>query len=353
VSDARLQRVAAVTGGVDAIRNAVKQEVDEIAKAVQGWLTQKFKVSASDCELAIQHLRHNLPGVISGIKDEIEGASGGSSTPTGDIKGVAKGLFTGVTKAIEFFDIKHKGENVVLESGHPDLVAKAITSAVGRSALVGLAEAALAGAKIALAGLTAGVGQIINAVAGIIERILKFAVRFCDALALRRAFAAAKDYFRNANLGESIHRDANAFAKWFKGVIERSPIVAALVMNCGVAGDPMRFLKVTTESGKLVLVQGQFDKGVIYLNALKSAASDMIRDYQEQMRISSNDKICSSLLKHAGEIGLQQKEANSSWRSWLYEKTHGTGKVSSAAKWALNKAGFKQSTVHATVTRKR
>jgi hypothetical protein len=309
VSDSRLNRVGAVMGGVDSIRNAVKQEVDEIAEAVQSWLTTKFKVSASDAELAIQHLRHNLPEVISGISSDIKGGTGGSSgPPTGEIKGIAKGLYTGVTKTIEFYELKQKSADVVLESGHPDQVASAITRAVGRSALAGLAEAALAGAKIALSALTAGVGEIINMVAGIIERILRFAVRFCDALALRKAFAAAKSHFANAGLGSAIHSNAAAFSDWFKKVIDRSPIIAALVMNCGIAGDVMRFLKVTTGTGgKLIMVQGQFDKGVIYLNALKGSASGMILDYAAEMRISSQDKMVASLLKHAGEIGLIQR----------------------------------------------
>jgi hypothetical protein len=78
----------------------------------------------------------------------------------------------------------------------------------------------------------------------------------------------------------------------------------------------------------------------------------MIGDYQSEMRISSDDKICAALLKHAGEIGLQQKEANSSWRAWLYEKTHGAGKVARLANWAMNKAGYKQSSIHTSLARK-
>ena len=57
---------------------------------------------------------------------------------------------------------------------------------------MGLGEAALAGAKAALAAFTGGVGLIVNKVAGIIELILRFAVRFCDALTLRKIFADCK-----------------------------------------------------------------------------------------------------------------------------------------------------------------
>lgn len=63
----------------------------------------------------------------------------------------------------------------------------------------------------------------------------------------------------------------------------------------------MRFLQVITRQG-VVVTQGQFDKGVTYLNALKASAGDLIMQIQEDMRIWSPDKMTSALLKHAGEI---------------------------------------------------
>jgi len=107
----------------------------------------------------------------------------------------------------------------------------------------------------------------------------------------------------------------------------------------------MSFLQVLTDQGNTVVTQGQFDKGVTFLNALKSSASDLIMAIQEDMRIFSEDKIVSSLLKHAGEIGLVQKEANSSWRARIFGWTNQEGTKSKAANWVLNKLGYKQSTV--------
>ena len=136
-----------------------------------------------------------------------------------------------------------------LESGHPDIVAASIARSVAKSALVGLAEAALAGAKAALAAFTAGAGLIVNKVAGVIEKLLRFAVRFCDALALRKIFADAKERWASEGQTDAIQKHAGEFAAWFKKSVDRSPVVAALVMNCGIAGDAMRFLQVATSGG--------------------------------------------------------------------------------------------------------
>lgn len=322
-------------GAVDAIDKAINQ----ISLAIQKWLVAKFNFSASDVELAIQHIRYNLPSLISGIQSEL-----GKGASDFGLTGIASGLYTGITKAIEYFDLKHAGKGVALESGHPDIVATSIQKSVAKSALVGLAEAALAGAKAALAAFTHGVGVIINKVAGIIEMLLRFGVRFCDALTLRRIFAEAKGKWSAKGQGDAMQKNRADFAEWFKKTVDRSPVVAALVMNCGIAGDAMRFLQVCTTEG-VVVTQGQFDKGVTYLAKLKSSAGDLIMEYQKQMKISSSDPMTASLLKHAAEIGLVQKEANSSWRARIFGWTHGDDKKSQALNWVLNKAGYKQSTL--------
>jgi hypothetical protein len=323
---------------------AIDTTVDKIAAAIKTWLCERFKISETDAELAVQHLRHNLPGLIAGIKSEA-GKEVADFT-TGGLTTIATGLYTAITRTIEYFDLKHKGAGVALESGHPDLVASALSRGVARSALIGLAEAAAAGAKAALAAFTSGVGLIINKIAGVIEMILRFAVRFCEARTLARLFATARDYWMQKDGSSAIHTQASQFAGWFKGAIERSPIVGSLVMNCGIAGDAMRFLQVCTADGVLV-TQGQFDKGVTYLNALKASASSFILEYQKQVRISSADPMVSSLLKHAGQIGLVQKEASSSWRAQLWAWSNTGSTKSKALNWVLNKAGLKQSTAFA------
>ena len=308
--------------------------------AIKTWLCERFKISETDAELAVQHLRHNLPSLITGIKGEA--GKEVSDFTTGGLSTVATGLYTAITRTIEYFDLKHKGAGVVLESGHPDLIATALTRGVARSALVGLAEAAVAGAKAALAGFTGGAGLIINKIAGIIEMILRFAVRFCEARTLAKLFASAKDHWFKKDGTSAIHKQASEFADWFKGAIDRSPIVGSLVMNCGIAGDAMRFLQVCTAEGAVV-TQGQFDKGVTYLNGLKGTASSFILEYQKQVRISSEDPMVSSLLKHAGQIGLVQKEASSSWRAQLWSWSNSGSTRSKALNWVLGKAGLKQS----------
>lgn len=335
VGSGKIMKAATKVGGVV---EKIDKEVNQIAASVQEWLVGKFNVEAGTAELAVQHVRYNLPTLVSAIKDEVTGAGS-------DVKDLAKGLVTAVSKSIEYFNVRHAGQGVVLESGHPDIIATSIKTSIGRDALKGLGEAAFAGAKMALSAATAGVGEIINKIAGVIKLLLEFAVRFCDALELKKVLADAKNKWTAHKQKDAIQKSPGEFADWFQEAVGHSPVCAALVMNCGVAGDAMSFLQVLTDQGNTVVTQGQFDKGVTFLNALKSSASDLITAVQEDMRIFSDDKIVSSLLKHAGEIGLVQKEANSSWRARLFGWTNQEGTKSKAANWVLNKLGYKQSTV--------
>jgi hypothetical protein len=335
VGDGKIMTAAKKVGGVV---ESIDKQVDQIALAIQKWLVDKFDFSASDAELAVQHVRYNLPPLIYGIQSEAR-----KSAEDFGVTGMASGLYTGITRSIEFFNLKHVGKGVALESGHPDIVAASIQRAVGKSALVGLAEAALAGAKAALAAFTGGAGLIVNKVAGIIELLLRFAVRFCDALTLRKVFSDAREKWACRGQSDAIQTRGGEFAGWFKKTVDRAPIVAALVMNCGIAGDAMRFLQVSTSDG-IVLTQGQYDKGVTYLNALKSSAGDLIMQIQKEMRISSADPMTAALLKHSGEIGLVQKEAGSSWRARIFGWSNQDNKKSQVLNWVLDKAGYKQST---------
>jgi hypothetical protein len=336
VGSGKIMKAATKVGG---LVEGIDKQVNEIAKTIQEWLVGKFNVAASDAELAVQHVRYNLPTLIKEIVSEIT-----STGKSGDMKAVASGLVTAVSKSIDYFNLRHAGKGVVLESGHPDIVAQSIKHSIGRDALIGLAEAAFAGAKLALAAATSGVGEIINKIASVIKLLLEFAVRFCDALELKKVFADAKQKWAIHKQSDAIQKSPNGFADWFQETVDHSPVCAALVMNCGVARGAMSFLQVLTTSGTVV-TQGQFDKGVTFLNALKSSASDLIMAIQEDMRIFSEDKIVSSLLQHAGEIGLVQKEANSSWRARIFGWTNQEGTKSKAANWVLNKLGYKQSTV--------
>lgn len=336
VGDGRILSAATKVG---AAVEAVDRKVDEIAEAIRNWLVDRFDIDPGDAKLAVDHLRYNLPSLIYGI----QGAARGTGSIDSGASTIASGLCTAITKTIEYFDLRHAGSGVVLETGHPDIVAASIKRSVGKSALVGLADAALAGAKAALAAFTAGVGVIINKVAGVIEQLLRFAVRFCDALTLRKVFADARGKWACHKQPDAIQARPAAFADWFQETVGRAAVVAALVMNCGIAGDAMRFLQVVSGEGAVV-TQGQFDKGVTYLNGLKSAAGDLIQQIQQDMRVWSADPMTASLLKHGGEIGYVQKEAKSSWRSRIFAWSNQGSKKSQALNWVLNKAGYKQST---------
>lgn len=346
LKDNALKLLGSKAGAAAAVANIVGGALDPIAdkisQAIQAWLVNKFHFSASDADLAVQAVGRQLPSLISGIHDEI-GKTAKDFVGHAGALDIGKGLYTAITKGIEVYDLHTASKGVKLESGHPDIIATSIQRSVTNSALKGLAEAAVAGAKFAFAAFTGGAGLVINKIAGVIEQILKFAVRFCDARALRKVFADARQKWECRGQSDAIQARAGEFADWFKKTIDQAPVVAALVMNCGIAGDAMRFLQVVTSPG-VVVTQGQFDKGVTYLNKLKSSATDLIIEIQADMTISSKDPMTAALLKQAAQIGLVQKEANSSWRAKIFAWSNQGTTKSKVLNWALDKAGYKQST---------
>jgi hypothetical protein len=317
--------------------DSIEKIVDDMTKTIEQWLVTRFKTTPARARTVVWQFKENLPGLIKGISEE---AAGGDDIGYFEI---AKGLYTAISKAIEYYDLRTAGKDVAMQSGHPELIARAITSAVGIASLKGLGEACLAGAKAALATLTYGAGVIINKIAGIIEVILRFAVRMADALTLTDIFEKARELWKQRNEAGALQLNPGRFTAWFRQIIREAPIVASLVMNCGIAGDAMRFLQVISHDQ--VIGQAQFDSGAAYLNKLKSAATDFINDFQDYVSIYSDDKMVASLLKHAGEIGLVQKEASSGWRAQIYAWSNQNTKVSKALNWGLGKVGFKQSTL--------
>ena len=317
----------------------IEKEVNDIARSIQEWLVNRFKISPSTADLAVQHVRYNLPELIKAIKDEV---TDGSS----ELKTIATGLAKAISKTIEAYGLDKARKGVKLESGYPDIIATSIQHSIVNDALEGLRDAAISGAKVLLAAATAGVGEIINKIAGVIELLLKFAVRFCDALELKEVLDDAKNKWDCRNQSDAIYKKEQApeFAKWFQETVDHSPISAALVITSGVAGHPMNFLQMITDQGSVV-TQGQFDKGVTFLNTLQGSASNLVREVKDSMRIFSKDQYVAARLKYAGEIGLVQKEAKSSWRARIFAWTNQPSNKSKAANWVLNKLGYQQSTV--------
>ena len=88
VGSGKIMKAATKVGGVV---EKIDKEVNEIAVSIQEWLVGKFNVAPSTAELAVQHVRYNLPSLVSAIKDEVTGAGS-------EVKDIAMGLVTAVDR---------------------------------------------------------------------------------------------------------------------------------------------------------------------------------------------------------------------------------------------------------------
>ena len=314
--------------------NDVRKAATSSANDVTDAMTERLKTSfgADLLDEAARTLKAKLPDVLEGILAE-------ALKFKSDVWSVAKGIYRAADARWTHAALEKAGAGVAMQSGHPDLIATSIADSVNRGVRKGLRDAVIAGAKVALTATTAGIGEIINKIADVIETVVKYVVRFCEARKMRQVIAEAGEWWKRKDQGI----DDREFTDWFQSVVKRVPVAAALVMNCGIAGDSMRFLRMTTPQGGIVS-EAEFSQGVVYLDKLKSSASDLINDYD--VNITTDDKMVGSLLSHAGEIGLVKKEANSGLRAWLHKTLVNNHKLGFVA----DKIGVKHSTPLASVS---
>ena len=77
-----------------------------------------------------------------------------------------------------------------------------------------------------------------------------------------------------------------------------TPVVAALVISSGFVSHPQRFLALLDPTGGLVVTQKDYDKGVLYIEQLKSIAGDYLKEYADvyKLEFSSPDPIVQARL---------------------------------------------------------
>ncbi len=233
------------------------------------------------------------------------------------IIGSAVGLVEGLWKATVAFCEKLgnwiKGYGVRLVHGHPQTLVRGIDRALNRALLEGLYETAksslLLGLNIAGAG-AAVAASIIEKVADVIEKVTKMIWRFAERCIIRAFSADAKEFWNARGESCAIHLDSMRFDNWLKGATNKVPVIAAVTLGTGIAGDKMRFLQMYTGHGD-VISQSEFDAGVAYLDQMKRTGSRVME--RSDLEFESKDAMISGLLKLAKSHD-EVKAKTSFWR---------------------------------------
>lgn len=194
------------------------------------------------------------------------------------------GIKTAVTKTIKWLGQIYSGWGVKLLNGGPSYIAEAIAQNSARGLASGLKDIAIASVKTGLqaAGDAAGgAGSIVGAVAGVLQRIANLINYFVQRFLINRTFSQAKAAWTNDGL---ILTDQKQFNYWFRRATVTTPIIAALTLQSGYVGHPMRFLSLINKRGG-VIGQDDYEKGVKHIEKLKILSGQFIKEYANSYKL--------------------------------------------------------------------
>ncbi len=224
----------------------------------------------------------------------------------------ATDIYSGVKQAIlkttDFATQMYAGRGVELLGGHPAIIANALA----RHSLTGLAG----GLKSTALGITSigleaagdaagGAGAIVSLVTGILERIVDVVDRLVQYALVKRVLKKASKEWDNRGSSTALINDHKAFSYWFQNVVVTTPVIAAMVMGSGFVAHPQKFLQLISGDDKTnkpdmhkSKYQAKYDKGVSYIEKLKSLSGSYVQEYIDGygVEFGSKDGIVSARL---------------------------------------------------------
>ncbi|MCW8333295.1 hypothetical protein J4N42_16625 [Vibrio sp. SCSIO 43135] len=199
----------------------------------------------------------------------------------------AADIYSGVKQAVcksrDLVTQFYAGRGVELLGGHPSIIANALARHSAAGALGGLKNAAVGITKIGLEAAGdafAGAGMLVSFITGLFERIVGLVDYMVQRTLVGKVLKRAKKEWVNKDSGSSMLKDHKRFSEWFQSAVITTPIIAALVMGSGFVGHPYKFIQLLAPN-LAVVSQAEFDKGVIYIEKLKSLSSDYVQEYVE------------------------------------------------------------------------
>lgn len=210
---------------------------------------------------------------------------------------VYDGVKKTVTSCIKWIDQVFSGYGVKLLEGGPTIMAESLARHNLTAIAHGLKDTAVASTRIGLQAAgdaVSGVGAIINALTGILQRIANMVGYCVQRFLVSRTLDQAR---RQWNTKGVMLDDADQFLPWFKRASAFTPIIPAMTLLSGFVGHPYRFLQLITPTDQ-VIDQATFDQGVKHIEKLKSLATDYARSWQDSYKLKfiSSDNLISARL---------------------------------------------------------
>ena len=216
-----------------------------------------------------------------------------------DAADIYDGIKTSVIKAVAWIGQIFTGWGVKLLEGGPAIMARSIAQHSASGLAGGLKDIAISSCKIGLQAAgdaAAGIGSVVGAVTGILQRMANLVGYCVQRFFLNRTINQAS--YQWENKGDMIDNHL-IFNEWFNKACVCTPVVAALTLCSGNAANPLRFLKLLTPDNTIVN-QSDYDKGIKHIAKLKALSGDYVREYTSgyHLTITSRESYTSGMLRN-------------------------------------------------------
>lgn len=231
----------------------------------------------------------------------------------GGVVGLVQGLWKTTVGIVEKVGSWIASKGVEIAFGAPKSLVNGVEQGLTRSMLEGIYETIKSAVSLGLNAASFGGAAIVDCVVGIVEAAIKIIWRIAESKVVNKFILDARNMWTTRDTGRPMHKDCLKFDDWLRPVTKKVPLVAAVTLASGIAGDKMRFLQMYTGTGNIIS-QASFDEGVSYLDQLKRAGSRIME--RSGVTFTSDDDMIAGLLKLA-EKHDEVHSKKSRWRRFF------------------------------------
>ncbi len=293
------------TGGRGSVRATIKAWAEDFVKKVWAKIKETFGDIAE------------IGGLLKSVALFVAQQVFQKAAPIiGGVAGLAQGLWKTTVAFVEKLGNWIAKQTVQLNFGHPRTLVKGIEWGLTRALLEGLYEIAKNAVSIGLNAASLGAAAIVDAIAAVVEAAAKIIWRIAESKIIRKFCDEAKSFWLSRDQPNALHLDAMKFDNWLRPATRKVPVIAAVTLGSGIAGDKMRFLQMYTGDGK-VISDSKFKAGAKYLDQMKRCGSRLIE--RSELEFSSDDQIIDGLHKLARSH--DEVKAQTKWWRRLFRTT--------------------------------
>lgn len=228
------------------------------------------------------------------------------------------GIIKTIRAAKERIGVWMQRKKIVLNPGHPEMVADSIEAEMTKGIFSGLWSMLKGVAEIALASFLPGASSLVSAIVTGVEWLVKFLWRIWEQSKIHKFLVEAREIFAqekklakqvndegglryepemDPDKGGIIH-DLSRFKAFYQKGCDASPLIPMLTLNSGICGSLMTLIKMFGDNRQHDLIsQNTFDAGNEYFTRLKRFGRAYLNNAGFQF--TSGTKPVQGLLNHA------------------------------------------------------